>query len=75
MDFMCSNFRQINDNVVTVKSDVSCATNFSDMQNNFSYFSRFERGTNSSGPLVNNIINPSDQVVTENSSQTSNWTT
>ena len=37
MDFLCSNFCQINDNVVTVKNDVSRTTNVSDMQNNLKY--------------------------------------
>ena len=31
MDLMCSNFRQINDNVVTVKNDVDHTTTISDM--------------------------------------------
>ena len=34
MDFLCYNFFQINDNVVTVKKDVACTTTVSDM--NFS---------------------------------------
>ena len=32
MDFLCSNFRQINDIVVTVKNDVARTTTVSDMQ-------------------------------------------
>ena len=32
MDFLCSGFRQINDNVVTVKNDVARTTTVSDMQ-------------------------------------------
>ena len=32
MDFLCSNFHQINDNVVTVKSDVARTTTASDMR-------------------------------------------
>ena len=32
MDFMCSNFRQINDNVVTVKNDVARTTTVGDMK-------------------------------------------
>ena len=31
MYYLCSNFRQINNNVVTVKNDVACTTTFSDM--------------------------------------------
>ena len=34
MDFLCYNFFQINDNVVTVKNDVACTTTVSDMQKN-----------------------------------------
>ena len=33
MDFLCYNFRQINDNVVTVNCFVACTTAVSDMQN------------------------------------------
>ena len=32
MDFLCSNFRKINDNVATVKNDVTRTTTVSDMQ-------------------------------------------
>ena len=32
MDFLCSNFRQINDNAVTVKNDVACTATVSDME-------------------------------------------
>ena len=32
MNFLCSNLRQINDNVATVKNDVGCTTGVSDMQ-------------------------------------------
>ena len=37
MDFLCSNFRQINDSVVTVKYDIAYTTTVSDMQNVFKY--------------------------------------
>ena len=40
MDFLCSNFRQINDNVVTVKNDVSRTTTVSDMR----FFSSISQG-------------------------------
>ena len=69
---MCSNFRQINDNVVTVKIDVACTTTVSDMQKRFKYSSRFEIGSNSSEPLVDERIIPTDQVVNANSYETSN---
>ena len=68
---MCSNFRQINDNVVTVKNDVTRTTTFSDMQK-INYCSRYERGSNSTEPLSEEIINPTEQVVMVNSSETSN---
>ena len=32
MYYLCSNFRQINNNVVTVKNDVACTTTISYMQ-------------------------------------------
>ena len=32
MDFLCSNFRQINDNIVTVKNYVAHTTTVSDIQ-------------------------------------------
>ena len=72
MDFLCSNFRQINDNVVTVKNDVARTTTVSDMQFVFKYFSRFERGYNAPEPLAEETINTSDQVVNVNCSETSN---
>ena len=37
MDFLCSNFLQINDSVVTVKNDIAYTTTVSDMQNVFKY--------------------------------------
>ena len=40
IDFLCSNFRQINDNVVTAKNDVSRTTTVSDMQ----FFSSIAQG-------------------------------
>ena len=40
MDFLYSNFRQINDNVVTVKNDVAGTTTVSDMQ----FFSSISQG-------------------------------
>ena len=46
MDFLCSNFRQINNNVVTVKHDVARTVTVSDMKF-FNYFSKYERGSNS----------------------------
>ena len=36
------------------------------------YCSSFERGSNSTKPLADESINPSDQVVNANSSETSN---
>ena len=41
--------------------------------NFFKYCSRFERGSNSPKPLPDESINPSDQVVNGNSSETSNF--
>ena len=38
--YLCSNFPQINNNVVTVKNDVACTTTFSDMQ----FFSSITQG-------------------------------
>ena len=66
MDFLCSNFCQINDNGVTVKYDIAYITTVSDMQNVFKYCSRFEIGSNSSEPLADEHINLSDQVVNVN---------
>ena len=40
MDFQCSNFCQINDNVVTVKTDVTRTTTVSDMR----FFSIISQG-------------------------------
>ena len=31
MDFLCSNFHQINDNVVTLENDIACTTSVSYM--------------------------------------------
>ena len=71
MNFLFSKFHQINDNVVTVKNDVAFTTNIIDMRNNFKYFSIYEIGYNSLEYLSDEIINPSHQVVNENSSKTS----
>ena len=71
MDYLSSNFRQINDNVVTVKNYVARTTTVSDMQF-FKYFSRFERGSNSPEPLSDKNNNTSDQAVNVDSSETSN---
>ena len=62
IDFLSSNFFQTNDNVVTVKNDVSRTTTVSYMHF-LNYFSRFEIGSNSLEPLLYESINPSDQVV------------
>ena len=72
MDFLHSNFPQIYDNVATIEDDVACTTTFSDMQSFFKYWSMFKRGYNSHVPLVDEIINPSNQVVNANSSETLN---
>ena len=75
MDFLCSNFRQINDNVVTVKNDVDRTTNVSYMQKCFKYCSGYKRCYNSPDTLSYESINTSDQVVNTNSSKTSNFDT
>ena len=46
IDFLCSNFHQINDNVATMKNDVAQTTTISDMQVFFKYCSRYEKGSN-----------------------------
>ena len=51
MYFLRSNCRQIYDNVVTVKNDVTRTTTVSDMRFFFNYFPRYERGYNSPEPL------------------------
>ena len=66
MDFLCSNFRQINDSVVTVKYDIAYTTTVSDMQNVFKYCSKFEIGSNSPEPLADKRIDPGDQLVNVN---------
>ena len=71
MYFLCSNFRQINNNVVTVKNNVARTTTVSDMQTFFNYWSRYERGYNSPELLADDIINPSNQVVNKYSYETS----
>ena len=50
MDFLRSDFHQINDNVVNVKNDVAHTTTVSDMKK-FEHFSRCEIGSNSHEPL------------------------
>ena len=69
MDFLCYNFRKINDNVVTVKNDFSCTTTAIDVWF-FKYFSGYERGYNYPEQLLDESNNPSDQVVNTNSSET-----
>ena len=54
-----------------MKNDVARTINVSDMQK-IKYCSSFERGSNSTKPLADESINPSDQVVNKNSSETSN---
>ena len=58
MDYLFSNFFQINDNVVTVKSDVARTTTVSENAFFFKYCSRFERVSNSFEPLVDESIDP-----------------
>ena len=41
MNFLCSNFRQLKDNIVTVKNNVAHTTTVSDMQ----FFSSIAQGT------------------------------
>ena len=60
MDFLFSNFRQINYNAVTVKNNVACTTTVSDMRNCFRYFSRYERCSNPPELLAYESINPRD---------------
>ena len=72
MDFLCSNFFQINDNIVTVKNDFARTTTISDMRKKFKYWSRYEIVSNKPEPLVDEIINPSDQLFNANSSETWN---
>ena len=64
MDFLCSNFCQINDNVVTVKNDVAHTTAVSYMQK------KIIIGSNSPEPLAHYLNIPDYQVVNMNSSQT-----
>ena len=67
IDFLCSNFRQINDIVITAKNDFSRSTTVSDMQNLFNYCSWVERGSNSHETLADEIIDDIDKVVNVNS--------
>ena len=71
MDFLCSYFHQINDNVVAVKNYVACTTTVSDMHF-FQVLLNVERGYNSLEPLADDNINPSEKVFNVNSSETSN---
>ena len=74
IDILCSNFRQINDNVVTEKYDVSRNITVSDMRL-LKYFSPCEIVFNSPETLADGIINPSDQVVNTNHPKDKIWTT
>ena len=67
MNFLCSNFRQINDIVITAKNDFSRSTTVSDMQNLFNYCSWVERGSNSPETLADESIDDVDKVVNVNS--------
>ena len=71
MDFLCSNFCQINDNIVTVKM-MLLVLQLLVICKKIDYFSNFERSYNSLEPLADKSINPSDQLVNTNSSETSN---
>ena len=71
MDFLCSKFRQKDDNIVTVKKDVACTTTVSNIHF-FQVSVKVWKSYNSSEPLSDNIINPSDQVVNANSYESSN---
>ena len=66
MDFLCSNIPQVNDNVVVVKSDVTCTTTVSNMQCFFKYFSGFESVYNLPEPLSDKSITNSNQLVDAN---------
>ena len=72
MDFLNSNFLQINNTFITVKNDVTCTTTVSDMQKQSSIAQVLKYVMIQLKPSSYDSIDPIDQAVNANSSETSN---